>query len=221
MPQSVGLSQRMKRVGRYAGRSLGILLGGIQAASRATGSRRKTAAMFVSNAITSQRPSATAKPMVNRRDQAPARGRTPSPHRATKRRGPGMLMLVELARRRTDQPQSWALVPAVGIGVVGIALLVLGPCDRVLGRLGWIWPLLLALVVVWSVRGGAPLIAQLVASIASLSGIRRLVAPSLLAAHSRPSWRRRRATTPRPAVAPTSPPTTACICAVWVRGLRL
>jgi pimeloyl-ACP methyl ester carboxylesterase len=65
----------------------------------------------------------------------------------------GMLMLVELARRRTDQPQSWALVPALGMGVVGLALLILGPSGRVLGWLGWVWPLLLALVVVWSVRG--------------------------------------------------------------------
>jgi pimeloyl-ACP methyl ester carboxylesterase len=65
----------------------------------------------------------------------------------------GMLMLVELARRRTDQPQSWALAPGLGLGVAGLALLVLAPSDRVLGRLGWVWPLLLALVVVWSVRG--------------------------------------------------------------------
>jgi pimeloyl-ACP methyl ester carboxylesterase len=65
----------------------------------------------------------------------------------------GMLMLVALARWRTDQPQPWALVPALGIGVVGLALLILGPSDRVLGRLGWVWPLLLVLVVVWCVRG--------------------------------------------------------------------
>jgi pimeloyl-ACP methyl ester carboxylesterase len=67
--------------------------------------------------------------------------------------GIGMLMLFELSRRRTDQPQSWALVPAVGLGAAGLALLVLGPSDRVLGWLGWVWPLLLALVVVSSVRG--------------------------------------------------------------------
>ena len=65
----------------------------------------------------------------------------------------GMLMLVELARRRTDQPQSWALAPGLGFGVAGLAILILGPSDRVLGRLGWVWPLLLGLVVVWSVRG--------------------------------------------------------------------
>jgi len=65
----------------------------------------------------------------------------------------GMLMLFELARRRTDQPQPWALAPAVGFGVAGLALLILGPGDGVLRVLGWIWPVLLALVVVWCVRG--------------------------------------------------------------------
>lgn len=65
----------------------------------------------------------------------------------------GMLMLVELARRRTDQPQTWALIPGLGIGVAGLAVLFLGPNDRALRWLGWVWPPLLALVVVWSVRG--------------------------------------------------------------------
>src|SRR5215218_8440058 len=37
--------------------------------------------------------------------------------------------------------------------VVGLALLVLGPSGRVLGWLGWVWPLLLATLVVWSWRG--------------------------------------------------------------------
>jgi peptidoglycan/LPS O-acetylase OafA/YrhL len=48
----------------------------------------------------------------------------------------GMLMLFELARRRTDQPQSWALGPGLGIGLAGLALLILGPSDRVLGPWG-------------------------------------------------------------------------------------
>jgi len=67
--------------------------------------------------------------------------------------GLGMLMLFVLARRSTDQPQPWALAPAVGLGVVGLALIVLGPSGRVLGWLGWVWPLLLAALVVWSWRG--------------------------------------------------------------------
>ena len=54
---------------------------------------------------------------------------------------------------RTDQPQPWALAPGVGLGVVGLALLILGPSGRVLGWLGWVWPLLLAALVVWSWRG--------------------------------------------------------------------
>jgi pimeloyl-ACP methyl ester carboxylesterase len=67
--------------------------------------------------------------------------------------GFGMLLLVELARRRTDQPQPWALVPAVGAVVAGMLLLVLRPGDHVLGLLGWIWPVLVGGFVVWSVRG--------------------------------------------------------------------
>ena len=65
----------------------------------------------------------------------------------------GMLLLFALSGRRTDQPQRWALAPAVGLGVVGIALIALTPSDHVLGLLGWVWPPLLALLVVWSVRG--------------------------------------------------------------------
>ena len=65
----------------------------------------------------------------------------------------GMLTLFALSSRRTDQPQPWALAPAVGVGVVGIALIALTPSDHVLGLLGWVWPPLLAILVVWSVRG--------------------------------------------------------------------
>ncbi len=65
----------------------------------------------------------------------------------------GLLMLFELARRRTDQPQPWAFAPALGLGAVGLAVLVLGPSGRMLGWLGWVWPLLLAALVVWSWRG--------------------------------------------------------------------
>ena len=86
----------------------------------------------------------------------------------------GMLMLFELARRRTDQPQPWALAPAVGLGVVGLA----APRSRAgrshagLARLG----------VAASARGTrrvvvawcAPLASQLVAASAALSVLRHL-----------------------------------------------
>jgi pimeloyl-ACP methyl ester carboxylesterase len=65
----------------------------------------------------------------------------------------GMLTLFALSGRRTDQPQQWALAPAVGLGIVGVALVLLTPSHHVLGLLGWVWPPLLAILIVWSVRG--------------------------------------------------------------------
>lgn len=66
--------------------------------------------------------------------------------------GAGMLILFLLAGRRTDQPQPWALVPAIAVGALGFALLIIRPGDRLLGWTGWIWPILIVLLVVWSVR---------------------------------------------------------------------
>ena len=67
--------------------------------------------------------------------------------------GAGMLVLFLLAGRRTDQPQPWALVPAVSFGAVGVALLIFKPGDQALSWMGWFWPLLLAILIAWSVRG--------------------------------------------------------------------
>ncbi|HEX4930175.1 MAG TPA: hypothetical protein VFV62_05635, partial [Gaiellaceae bacterium] len=67
--------------------------------------------------------------------------------------GAGMLILFLLAGRRTDQPQPWALAPAIALGALGFALLIIRPGDRLLGWTGWIWPVLFALLVVLSVRG--------------------------------------------------------------------
>jgi pimeloyl-ACP methyl ester carboxylesterase len=64
----------------------------------------------------------------------------------------GMLTLFALSGRRTNQPQQWALAPGVGLGVAGIALIALTP-SNVLGLLGWVWPPLLGLLVVWSALG--------------------------------------------------------------------
>jgi hypothetical protein len=44
--------------------------------------------------------------------------------------GAGMLILFLLSARRTDQPQSWALVPAIVLGAIGFALLIIKPGDR-------------------------------------------------------------------------------------------
>lgn len=65
----------------------------------------------------------------------------------------GMLTLFALSGTGTDQPQQWALAPGVGLAVAGIALIALTPSNHVLGLLGWVWPPLLGLLVVWSVLG--------------------------------------------------------------------
>jgi pimeloyl-ACP methyl ester carboxylesterase len=41
----------------------------------------------------------------------------------------------------------------VALGIGGLALIALTPSNHVLGLLGWVWPPLLGILVVWSVRG--------------------------------------------------------------------
>jgi pimeloyl-ACP methyl ester carboxylesterase len=60
-------------------------------------------------------------------------------------------MLAWLSSRRTDQPQRWALAPAVFMGVVGLALLVFRPSDGVLRAFGWVWPIAFAALVIWMI----------------------------------------------------------------------
>src|SRR3954452_6424852 len=57
--------------------------------------------------------------------------------------------LLWLLSRRTDQPQRWALVPAVGMAALGAALVLLSPSSRVLDLLAWVWPPALIALVVW------------------------------------------------------------------------
>jgi len=64
----------------------------------------------------------------------------------------GFALLSELSARRTNQPQLWARVPAIAFGVAGAAILILSPSNHVLGLLGWIWPILLGVLVVWMFR---------------------------------------------------------------------
>ena len=61
----------------------------------------------------------------------------------------GWAMLAVLSMRRTNQPQRWALVPAVGMGIVGAALLVFAPGDGALTTAGWVWPPVVLGLAVW------------------------------------------------------------------------
>jgi len=61
----------------------------------------------------------------------------------------GWTMLAVLSTRLPSQPQRWALVPAVFMAVVGIALLVFTPGDRVLNAAGWVWPPVVLALAVW------------------------------------------------------------------------
>jgi len=67
--------------------------------------------------------------------------------------GAGFVLLALASRRFTAQPQDWALAPGVAAAAVGVGVLVLSPGDHLLRLAGWVWPLLLLLLVGWSFRG--------------------------------------------------------------------
>jgi pimeloyl-ACP methyl ester carboxylesterase len=57
-------------------------------------------------------------------------------------------LLAHLSRRRTDQPQTWAKVPATVMAVAGAALLVVEPTGN---EAGWVWPPAVLALVAWMV----------------------------------------------------------------------
>jgi pimeloyl-ACP methyl ester carboxylesterase len=59
----------------------------------------------------------------------------------------GWGLLAALSTRFTDQPQRWAVVPAIFMAVSGLTALV-AP-DSVVDALGWVWPPALVALVVW------------------------------------------------------------------------
>ncbi len=67
--------------------------------------------------------------------------------------GAGYVLLAGVSTGFTSQPQRWALVPGATSMIAGLALLVLAPGGTVLDLAGWIWPVLLAVLVVSSFRG--------------------------------------------------------------------
>ena len=66
---------------------------------------------------------------------------------------PDSLCLPLRRSRRTNQPQQWALVPGAATALVGVSLLTLAPGQRFLDLASWVWPVLLAILVVSSFRG--------------------------------------------------------------------
>ena len=61
----------------------------------------------------------------------------------------GWALLAGLSTHWTNQPQHWAVVPAIYMGLVGAGLLVFAPTGETLNALGWVWPLTLLALVVW------------------------------------------------------------------------
>lgn len=65
----------------------------------------------------------------------------------------GWAMLAVLSILRTDQPQRWAIAPAVVLGLMGSGLLLVAPGGAALDALGWVWPpVLLTLAVFMAAR---------------------------------------------------------------------
>ena len=67
--------------------------------------------------------------------------------------GVGFMLLTLGSRRFTDQPQEWAMRPGIATAIAGVGLFVLAPGDRALDLAGWVWPVLLLILVGWSFRG--------------------------------------------------------------------
>ena len=67
--------------------------------------------------------------------------------------GAGFVLLAVGSSRFSDQPQTWALIPGVAVALVGLAVWALSPSEHTLAVTGWVWPLALLVLVVWSVRG--------------------------------------------------------------------
>lgn len=63
--------------------------------------------------------------------------------------GVGFAVLASTSRL-TTQPQAWAFPPGIATITVGLAVLVVDPGTRLLRLAGWIWPVLVVVLVGWS-----------------------------------------------------------------------
>ena len=59
----------------------------------------------------------------------------------------GWALMATLSMRFTDQPQRWAVAPAIFMALSG-ALVLFAP-DAVVDALGWVWPPAMLVLVVW------------------------------------------------------------------------
>src|SRR5215213_1879555 len=92
--------------------------------------------------------------------------------------GFGWALMATLTVRRTRQPQRWAVVPAVGMGATGTALIAFTPGNGALTALNWAWPPLMVGLAVWtfvqmrrSVTGKARWVLTSVISVLALASI--------------------------------------------------
>jgi hypothetical protein len=109
----------------------------------------------------------------------------------------GWAMLAVLSVRFTDQPQRWAVAPALFMGLGGLLLVGFGaPVDQVLN---WVWPPAMLALAVWMIvrvhrqlqsRGGRwllyPVIAML--ALASIGGGYQTLGAAADANGSRRNW---------------------------------
>jgi pimeloyl-ACP methyl ester carboxylesterase len=61
----------------------------------------------------------------------------------------GWALLAMLSTRWTNQPQRWALVPAVLMAITGVGLLIFRPDANAFNAISWIWPPALIVLAVW------------------------------------------------------------------------
>lgn len=64
----------------------------------------------------------------------------------------GWASIAWLSSRRTDQPQRWAYVPAIFMGVIGLTSLVFRPSDAMFRAFGWVWPIAAAVLAIWMIN---------------------------------------------------------------------
>ena len=63
--------------------------------------------------------------------------------------GLGWGLMALLSTRFSAQPQTWMVVPALFLGIIGLGLIVFQPGPAAMDLLSWIWPPALAVLAVW------------------------------------------------------------------------